>query len=144
MGDAEVMRAIAFIVRDESWGTYTAEISNLENPGNCWHGNVDTAGTVTSEPKMIQSPPHSECGIPDAGEPLASPLGAQVACDTGFFAECPNTVVANYPKRTQVVLQPLAPQQSMPNPCLDVPKDTWCPRNPKTQPPYPVPGSPAE
>jgi hypothetical protein len=30
VGDTEVMRAIAFIVRDESWGTYTAEISNLE------------------------------------------------------------------------------------------------------------------
>jgi hypothetical protein len=121
-----------------------AEISNLENPGNCWHGNVDTSGTVTSEPKFIQSPPHSECGIPDSGEPLASSLGAQVACDTGFFAECPNTVVANYPKRTQVVLQPLPPQATMPNPCLGVPANPWCPTNPKKPLPYPVPGTPAE
>jgi hypothetical protein len=121
-----------------------AEISNLNNPGNCWHGNTDTSGTVTSEPKFIQSPPHSECGIPDAGEPLASSLGAQVACDTGFFAECPNTVVANYPKRTQVVMQPLPPQTTMPNPCLGVPANPWCPTNPTKQPPYPVPGKPAE
>jgi hypothetical protein len=121
-----------------------AEISNLENPGNCWHGNVDTSGTVTSEPKAIQSPPHSECGKPDAGEPLASPLGAQVACDTGFFAECPSTVVANYPKLEKVVLQPLPPQTSMPEPCLGVPRNSWCPASPKTQPPYPVPGSPVE
>jgi hypothetical protein len=121
-----------------------AEISNLNNPGNCWHGNTDTSGTVTSEPKFIQSPPHSECGIPDSGEPLASSLGAQVACDTGFFAECPNTVVANYPKRTQVVMQPLPPQTTMPNPCVGVPANPWCPTNPTKQPPYPVPGKPAE
>jgi hypothetical protein len=121
-----------------------AEISNLENPGNCWHGNTDTSGTVTSEPKAIQSPPHSECGIPDSGESLASPLGAQVACDTGFFAQCPSTVVANYPKKTTVVLQPLPTQPTMPNPCAGVPRNPWCPQNPKTQPAYPVPGPPAE
>jgi hypothetical protein len=120
-----------------------AEISNLENPGNCWHGNVDTSGTVTSEPKAIQSPPHSECGIPDAGEQLASPLGAQVACDTGFFAECPPGTIAKYPPRTGVVLQPLAAQKTMPDPCLGVPRNGWCPENPKSPQPYPVPGSPA-
>jgi hypothetical protein len=119
-----------------------AEISNLENPGNCWHGNVDTSGTVTSEPKAIQSPPHSECGIPDAGEPLASSLGAQVSCDSGFFGECPSTAVANYPKKTKVDLQPLPAQPTMPNPCVGVPRNTWCPQNPGTPPPYPVPGSP--
>jgi hypothetical protein len=117
-----------------------AELSSLENPGNCWHGNVDTSGTVTSEPKAIQSPPHSECGIPDSGESLASPLGAQVACATGFFGECPKTVVANYPKKTSVVLQPLPTQATMPNPCAGVPRNTWCPRNPLKPPPYPVPG----
>jgi hypothetical protein len=121
-----------------------AEISNLENPGNCWHGNVNTAGTVTSEPKTIQSPPHSECGIPDAGEPLTSSLGAQVACDTGFFAECPSSVVANYPKQTQVLLQPLPPQATMSDPCLGVPRNPWCRGNPGKQPPYPVPGASVE
>jgi hypothetical protein len=123
-----------------------AEISNLENPGNCWHGNVDTSGTVTSEPKLIQSPPHSECGIPDAGESLASPLGAQVACDTGFFAECPNTVIANYPKRTNVVLQSLPAQTTMADPCVGVPRNGWCPTNKPARltPVYPVPGPPAQ
>jgi Right handed beta helix region len=130
--------------REASQNVDLAEISNLENPGNCWHGNVDTAGTVTSEPKNIQSKPHSECGIPDSGEALASPLGAQVACDTGFFAECPLTKGATYPKQTKVELQPLAPQKTMPNPCLDVPKNPWCPKNKLVEPPYPVPGSPAE
>jgi hypothetical protein len=123
-----------------------AELSNLNNPGNCWHGNVDTSGTVTSEPQFIQSPPHSECGIPDSGEPLASSLGAQVACDTKFFASCPEGVPANYPQRTKVVLQPLPPQTTMPEPCLGVPRNSWCPTNPPARktPPYPVPGAPAE
>jgi hypothetical protein len=120
-----------------------AEISNLENPGNCWHGNVDTSGTVTSEPKNIQSPPHSQCGAPDMGESLASPLGAQVACDTGFFGECPSSVVAKYPKRTKVELQPMPAQTTMPNPCLGVPRSAWCRKSSPKPPPYPVPGSPA-
>jgi hypothetical protein len=123
-----------------------AEISNFENPGNCWHGNVDTAGTVTSEPKAIQSPPHSECGIPDAGEPLASSLGAQVACDTKFFAACPAGIPAEYPQRTKVEMQPLPAQTTMPDPCLGVPRNGWCPTNKPARltPPYAVPGSPAE
>jgi hypothetical protein len=123
-----------------------AELSNLNNPGNCWHDNVDTSGTVTSEPKLIQSPPHSECGIPDAGEPLASSLGAQVACDTKFFAECPEGVPAVYPQRTKVEMQPLPTEPSMPDPCLGVPRNGWCPNNkpPKLTPPYAVPGTPAE
>lgn len=123
-----------------------AELSNLNNPGNCWHGNVDTSGTVTSEPQFIQSPPHSECGIPDSGEPLASSLGAQVACDTKFFASCPEGVPANYPQRTKVELQPLPSEPTMPDPCAGVPRNSWCPTNPPARktPPYPVPGVPAE
>jgi nucleotide-binding universal stress UspA family protein len=30
LGDVEVLRAIAFLVRDENWGTYTPKISNLK------------------------------------------------------------------------------------------------------------------
>src|SRR5262249_51782380 len=100
----------------------------------------------TSEPKLIQHPPHSECGIPDAGEPLTSSLGTQVACDSQFFesiAECPTGTGANYPRLTKVELEPLPAQATMPTPCLDVPKTAWCPKNKPLQPPYPVPGSPA-
>ncbi len=117
----------------DDWGN---EVANNTLTNNGFFGNQ----AVTSEPKAIQSPPHSECGIPDSGESLASPLGAQVACDTGFFGECPSTVVAKYPKRTKVVLQPLPSQTTMPSPCLGVPRNTWCPRNPVKPPPYPVPG----
>jgi hypothetical protein len=123
-----------------------AEISNPEPTGNCWHGNVDTGGEVTSEPKLIQDPPHSQCGIPDSGEPLASSLGAQVACDTQLLFECPPLTVANYPRRTKVELLPVPPEPTMENPCLGVPRNAWCPTNPgaKKLGPYPVPGSPVE
>jgi len=126
-----------------------AELSNAENPGNCWHGSKDAAQPFeepTSEPKLIQQPPHSECGIPDSGEPLSSSLGAQVACDSQFFesvAACPTGTGLNYPRRTKVVLAPLPSETSMPEPCLAVPKNPWCPKNNDKQPPYPVPGSPA-
>src|SRR5262249_26066517 len=97
------------------------------------------------EPKLIQRPPHSECGIPDAGEPLTSPLGAQVACDSQFFAEvveCPSGAGVNYPRLTKVELETLPAQPTMPDPCLAIPKNAWCPKNKSQQPPYPVPGSP--
>jgi hypothetical protein len=124
-----------------------AEISNPENPGNCWHGSIDTSGTVTSDPANIQSPPHSTCGIPDAGDPVASPLGAQVACDSQLLGPCPPNTVANYPRQdpTKVAAGMKLPpaQPSMPNACLDVPVNPWCPNNSSKPPPYPVPGSPA-
>jgi hypothetical protein len=127
-----------------------AELSNPENPGNCWHGNKDAAQLLeepTSEPKLIQHPPHSECGIPDAGEPLSSSLGTQVACDSQFFAsiaECPTGTGANYPRRTKVELISLPQEPTMPDPCVGVPRNSWCPHNKvaRITPPYPVPGEP--
>ncbi len=138
--------------REASQNVDLAEIANPdphpEDPGattNCWHGNEDPAG-LTSEPKDIQTR-RGQCGQkPDiGGEPLTSPLGTQVACDSQFFesiAECPTGTGANYPRLTKVELQPLPAQPTMPNPCLGVPQNPWCPKNPKSPPPYPVPGEP--
>ena len=88
-----------------------AEISNLEDPGNCWHGNIGTSGKairakhfqlgrphVTSDPLFIQDFPHGICGIPDAGEPIISILSLEVACDSQFLGPCPGTAVTNYPR----------------------------------------------
>jgi hypothetical protein len=130
-----------------------AEISTLALSGNCWHGNVDTSGTavgaklfqgrprVTSDPLFIQYFPHGICGIPDAGAPIISILSLQVACDSQFLGNCPSTVITNYPRQTAVQMMALPPQPSMPDPCLGVPRNPWCPSNPTSQPPYPVPGS---
>jgi hypothetical protein len=107
-----------------------AEISNPENPGNCWHDNVRPAGqgAVTSEPAAIQTT-HGKCGIPNSGDPLTSPLGAQVACATQFLAECPKVPGATYPRQTKVKLFALPKEASMPNPCARVPANPWCPRH---------------
>ena len=100
----------------------------------------------TSEPKAIQQPPHSKCGIPDSGEPLASPLGQEVACDSQLLAEITQGVECagrTYPRQEKVELAPLPKQTTMPNPCLGVPRNGWCPTNKVVEPPYPVPGEPA-
>jgi hypothetical protein len=126
------------------------ELSNPENPGNCWHGSKDPKQLMeepTSEPKAIQQPPHSTCGVPDAGEPLASPLGQEVACDSQLLAEITQGVECvgkTYPRQTEVVMMPLPEQPTMPSPCLGVPRNGWCPVNKVVEPPYPVPGNPVE
>jgi hypothetical protein len=131
-----------------------AEISNLKFPGNCWHGNVAASGTavgatrfqlgrprVTSDPLFIQFFPNGVCGIPSAGQGIISILSLQVACNAQFFGPCPETKFTDYPRPTAVQMMALPPQPSMPNPCLGVPRNPWCPANPISQPPYPVPGS---
>jgi hypothetical protein len=130
-----------------------AEISNLHDPGNCWHGNVDSSGRginathyqlgrsgVTTAPRGLQQFPHNTCGIPNRGAGLVSILSLEVACNSEFLGPCKTTPYTNYPRRTGVQLMPLPPQPSMPNPCYYVPRNPWCPNNPTSQPPYPVPG----
>jgi hypothetical protein len=130
-----------------------AEISNLAYPGNCFHDNVAASGAavgptlfegsprVTSSPLFIQFFPHGVCGIPDKGKGIVSMLSLQVACDSEFLGNCPKTPITDYPRRTVVQMMPLPPQPSMPDPCVGVPRNPWCPNNPISQPPYPVPGS---
>ena len=130
-----------------------AEGSNLHFPGNCWHGNVDTSGTavnathyqlgtnrVTSAPPFLQFF-HGKCGIPNAGAGIISILGLGAICNTEVFGNCPTTRFTNYPRPTAVQMMALPPQPSMPDPCLGVPANPWCPTNPASPPPYPVPGS---
>jgi hypothetical protein len=104
-----------------------AEISNLHDPGNCWHGNFHPdASPVTTAPVGLQAPPHSICGIPDQGASLADPLTAQVICATQAFGPCPPTPGMSYPRPTNVQMLPLPPQTSMPSPCSGVPNTPWC------------------
>jgi len=131
-----------------------AEISNPNSPGNCWHDNADTAGSLTSEPPAIQST-HGQCEIPNAGDPIASVLGLEAACDSQIFTGLlpgPGGIVptgcplppgtANYPRVTAVQMPPMPAQTTMPDPCLGVARNPWCPNNPVNPPPYPVPGGP--
>jgi hypothetical protein len=109
-----------------------ADVSNPHFNGNCFHGNHDTSGPVTSEPPLIQAT-HGVCGIPNLGDPLTSPLGLEVGCDTQFFQGTPLQPLPqclpgdNYPRPTHVKLRPLPSEPSMPDPCQGVPTNPWCP-----------------
>lgn len=60
-------------------------------PQNCFTGNVDTAGKLTTDPAGLQTAPGTTCGRP--GDTVL--LFAELLCSTGFTT-CivPN---ANYP-----------------------------------------------
>jgi hypothetical protein len=95
------------------------------NPINCYSGNTDTSGTVTSSPSNLQST-NSNCGqTATTADPNPSFLN-QVLCDSQFSGTpCPPG--ANYPTRQTVVMHALPKHlATMPNPCAGVPANPWC------------------
>jgi len=102
-----------------------ADISDSHNPGNCWHDNSDAAG-LTSAPANLQEA-NGTCGVQGAGAALTSTLATQAICAALVLGPCPPKPGFDYPRSTTVTLQPLSPQQTMPNPCAGVPANPWCP-----------------
>jgi hypothetical protein len=124
-----------------------ADISDPQptEPGNCYHGNVNRGGTLSSAPANIQSSMGS-CGVLNQGgtplnladvlNPNPNSLVSQVVCASGVFGPCPtlpsppyppNTPVGTYPPLSPTpVLPALGPQKTMPNPCSGVPNNPWC------------------
>jgi hypothetical protein len=101
------------------------EVSGLNDPGNCWHGNIDPKG-VTSAPADLQTT-HGTCGVPNQGAGLLDPLTQELICATQVFGPCSGTPGnPGYPQPTQVKLLPLPPQPSMEDPCEGVPRNPWC------------------
>jgi hypothetical protein len=101
------------------------EVSELNDPGNCWHGNFDPKG-VTSSPADLQQT-HATCGVPNQGAGLLDDLTAELICATQVFGPCTGTPGnPGYPQKTQVALLPLPEQPSMQNPCEGVPRNPWC------------------
>jgi hypothetical protein len=102
------------------------EVSNPEEDGNCWHGNVEAGGgEPSSYPASIQST-HGTCGQPNSGEPVTSVLAAQATCDSQLVTPCPAAPGANYPRTTNVKLMALPQEPTMANPCRGVPANAWC------------------
>jgi hypothetical protein len=93
---------------------------------NCWHGNTgEVAGEPSSEPKLIQTT-HGKCEEADkGGESLASPLAAEATCDSQLLAECPGAPGVSYP-REETKMMPLRQEPTMPDPCIEVPRNLWC------------------
>jgi hypothetical protein len=101
------------------------------NPGNCWHGNTDTAGSITSAPIDLQTT-NAVCGQKgNTAALIGSDLTRQVQCATEIFGPClPG--VGTYPRGGDVHLLPLPAQATMPDPCAGVPTNPWCPATPVT------------
>jgi hypothetical protein len=97
-------------------------------PGDCFHDNTDVGGgPASSWPLDLQST-QGTCGAQVYPEPASNPLlGAEVLCATEAFGPCPPGVPNNYPRQEHVVMPPLAPQLTMPDPCVGVPgHNPWC------------------
>lgn len=96
--------------------------------GNCVSGNTDTGG-LTSEPSNLQQlPTYNDCTTRPANAGNPNPLlAAQLNCAGGILATCPNLPGATYPRTSSVVLHLPPRQTTMPNPCVGVPVNPWCP-----------------
>ena len=97
--------------------------------GNCVSGNSD-AGGLTSDPAQVQVlPTYNDCQgrTTNAGNPNPV-VAAQLNCAGGILASCPDLPAATYPRTTTVTLHLPPAQASMPDPCVGVPSNPWCPR----------------
>ena len=102
-------------------------IAAPHNPGNCFNGNIDRQG-LTTDPPFLQAQPYYPCNQPNAGD--MGPLFAEAVCASEIFLDCPNLPLATYPKFQKVELPPIPREATMPNPCVNVPRNPWCPNNP--------------
>jgi hypothetical protein len=109
-----------------------AEITLLGGePLNCYSGNTDTGGTLTSSPANLQTT-NAQCGAINANTSTGDvnePFLLQAACDTEALGPgfCP-AGEPGYPRMTKVVMHPLPHDlPSMSNPCRGVPRNPWCP-----------------
>jgi hypothetical protein len=108
-------------------GDFAESTSTPGHPINCYGGNVDTSGTLTSSPSGLQQT-NATCGQPALAPDANPPFIAQVSCDSEFFgpgSACPPG--ANYPRRSTVIMHPLpAGLPTMPDPCSGVSPNPWC------------------
>ena len=101
-------------------------LPNSATPRNCFFGNNDLHGTLTSEPANIEraAVDGQPCGKP--GTTIDPAMVGQLICATGATAlgTCP--AGSHYPKQTRIVMAPLPQLPTMPDPCLGVPSNGFC------------------
>jgi len=103
-----------------------AEITETARPTNCYHGNTDRSGRLTTSPAGLQQSKPS-CTGRDAPPDPNPAFTNQILCDTQLVGT-PCTPGSHYPRRTRVVMHPLPKNlPTMPNPCAGVPANPWCP-----------------
>jgi hypothetical protein len=100
-------------------------------PTDCFSGNTDTGGTLTTTPSDAQQAYPSCNGSTVATDPGSAVFTEEVACDSTLYlplaGKAPCLPTDHYPRRTTVVMHPLpANLQTMPHPCASVPANPWC------------------
>ena len=106
-----------------------AELSATAGPSNCFSGNTDTAGALSSSPPLLEQtkPVCGRTAAPDPDPVFAAEIGCNTQISIGGAA-LPCLPTENYPRRTAVVMHPLPPGlATMPNVCAGVPTNPWCP-----------------
>jgi hypothetical protein len=106
-------------------------LANSATPRNCFYSNRAVGGTLTSSPANIQSPKVDGRPCGRAGTSTNGNLVVQLICatgDTSLGIPCPSG--SNYPQQTKIVMAPLPPLPSMPNPCAGVPSNRFCTSRP--------------
>ncbi len=112
-------------------------LTNWEpGPTNCFSGNTDTGGTLTTTPANIQQdyPTCDGSTVPPSTlHPDSAVFTEEVACDSNLYlplaGKSPCLPTDQYPRETQVVMHPLPAASdlpTMPNPCAGVPANPWC------------------
>jgi hypothetical protein len=113
-------------------------LTNFEpGPTDCFAGNVDTSGALTSTPSNAEQMYPACTGKvvpPSDSNPQSAVFTEEVACDSQItfagLSPLPCLPTDHYPRVTNVVMHPLPPASelaTMPNPCAGVPTNPWCP-----------------
>ncbi|HEX3065295.1 MAG TPA: hypothetical protein VHQ39_07425, partial [Dongiaceae bacterium] len=105
VNDIEVLRAIAFLVRDENWGTYAPVISNLKVKQGRDGFAVSYDARFGAPGRALNC--HAEISASDGGElrfaAIASPEADFLTNRTGFVVLHPLSGVAGFPVDVQHV-----------------------------------------
>jgi D-apionolactonase len=105
LGDTEVLRAIAFLVRDENWGTFTPEISNLKVRQSKSDFRVTYDARCKDAKRSLTYRADISCGADGAlrFEATALPETDFLTNRTGFVVLHPLTGVAGYPVEVEQI-----------------------------------------
>ena len=106
-------------------------------PTDCFHGNKDTSGPLTTAPSNAQQM-YPKCQgkmvVPSDMTPGGAMFTEEVACDATLplptVGKAPCAPGDHYPRRKRVIMHPLPPRSklpTMPHPCRGVPRNPWCP-----------------
>jgi hypothetical protein len=97
-------------------------------PRNCFFGNAAVGAKLTSSPAHIERPSVDGRPCGRRGTSINNALIGQLICATGATGLGPCPPGSHYPKPTAIVMTPLPPLPTMPDPCAGVPRNGFCQR----------------